>query len=153
MKKYEVWLICSFIHSMLNTNYIEIFRYTACYWRKRRQNGNLLSEEKKTMILPSYMTAEYVKHPKSGYQCSETSINVFVFFTPHLHQRITVFAHFYITLAKVCAHLLSFATTATLCRTIPWKRAGSIIITIIFQSISKFPYFSFSSVSFPCTSP
>ena len=76
-------------------------------------------KKKKTMILPSYMTAEYVKHPKSGYQCSETSINVFVFFTPHLHQRITVFAHFYITLAKVCAHLLSFVTTATLCRTIP----------------------------------
>ena len=32
---------------MLNKNYTEIFRYTTCYRRKRRQNGNLLSEEKK----------------------------------------------------------------------------------------------------------
>ena len=66
-------------------------------------------KKKKTMILPSYMTAEYVKHPKSGYQCSETSINVFVFFTPHLHQRI-LFSHtstlHWQKSVHTCSHLL-----------------------------------------------
>ena len=33
------------------------------------------------------MTAEYIERPNSGHQCSETLINVFVFFSPHLHQR------------------------------------------------------------------
>ena len=75
---------------MLSTNYTEIFQYETCSWRKRCQIRDLLSEEKTTIILPSYVTAEYIKHPKSRNQCSETFINVFVFFTPHLHQRISV---------------------------------------------------------------
>ena len=75
---------------MLSTNYTEIFQYATCYWRKRCQIRNLLSEEKTAIILPSYVTAEYIKHPKSRNQCSETFINVFVFFTPHLHQQISV---------------------------------------------------------------
>ena len=40
------------------------------------------------------MTADYIGHVKSGHQCSETFVNVFVFFTPHLHQRIGVFTYF-----------------------------------------------------------
>ena len=40
------------------------------------------------------MTADYIGHVKSGDQCSETFVNVFVFFTPHLHQRIGVFTYF-----------------------------------------------------------
>ena len=49
---------------MLNTNYTEIFRHTTCYRRKRRQIGNLLSEEKKKKILPSFLTTEYIERPK-----------------------------------------------------------------------------------------
>ena len=46
------------------------------------------------------MTAEYIKRLKSEDHCSETFINIFVFFTLHLRQRISVFAHFCVTLAK-----------------------------------------------------
>ena len=62
-------------------------------------------QKKKTIILPSYMIAEYIERLRSGHQCSETFINVFVCFTPHMHQRISVFAHLYVTLAKAFPRL------------------------------------------------
>ena len=62
-------------------------------------------QKKKTIILPSYMIAEYTERLKCGHQCSETFIIVFVFFTPHMHQRISVFTHFCVTLAKAFPRL------------------------------------------------
>ena len=104
------------------------------YRIKRRQIG--IYRQKKKIILSSYMTADYIGRLKSGHQCSETFVNVFVFFTPHLHQRIGVFTYFCLILAR----LPWFSAMARLGITIPWK--------MIFQQISKFPYFSFSSVCF-----
>ena len=116
---------------------------------EKTSSRKFIVRRKKTIILPGYMIAEYIECRKSGHQCSETFINVFVFFTHHLLYRINVFAHFCVTLPKVWVRLPWFAAMAMLGRTIPWKIAGVTIIAIIFQLISKFPYFSFSSVPFP----
>ena len=89
---------------MLNTNYTDTLYFDI----QRVVGGKVVKlkiyrQKKKTIILPSYMTAEYIERLKSGHQCSETFINGFV--TPHLHQRISVFAHSSVTLIKVCALL------------------------------------------------
>ena len=122
---------------------------------EKTSNLKFIVRRKKAIILPlpSYMTAKYIDRPKTGHQFLETFINVFVFFTPHLHQRISIFANLCVTMGKVCAPFPWFAATAMLGRTIHWKTACPIIIIVIFQYISKFPYFSFSGVSFPCTLP
>ena len=108
------------------------------YRRKRHQIGNLSSEEKK-MIPTSLWLQTYIERAKSRHQCSETFIIVFVFFTPHIHWRISVFSRFCVTLVKVCARVPWFAAAATLVRTISWKIAGAIIIATLFQKMSKFP--------------
>ena len=124
--------ICEEVRSMKNYK---------LHWNVLIYNG--LSTEKtsnrkvivrrKTSYIPNYMTAEYIGRSKFGHHCSEIFISIFVFFTPYLHQRISVFSHFWITLAKVCTRLPWFAATATLGTTIPWKIVGAIIIPIIFQ--------------------
>ena len=86
---------------MLNTSYIEIQRYTSTY--------NVLSVEKtsnrKFIVRRKTILPRYIEGPKSGQQCSETFIDVFVFVTPRLNQWISVFARFCVTLEKVWARL------------------------------------------------
>ena len=126
--------VCWFIHRMLNTNYTEIFRYTTCYRRKRRQIGNLSSEEKHNKSSKLYhcrihWTSEvWTPLFRNVHQCSHKCSPMLI--SPSVDQ---CFAHFYVTLTKICAHLPWFAATAMLGRTIPWKIASAIIITIIPQ--------------------
>ena len=40
--------------------------------------SEIYRQKKKTINLPSYMTAEYIERPKCGHQCSEMLINVLI---------------------------------------------------------------------------
>ena len=98
--------VCWFIHRMLNTNYTEIFRYTTCYRRKRRQIGNLSSEEKNNKSSKLYdcrihWTSEvWTPMFRNAHQCSHKCSPMLI--SPSVDQ---CFAHFYVRLTKICAHL------------------------------------------------